>query len=97
MPRSVFRLPLGEVFLHSLAGQHQLRSGEKAVLRSLRARGGPTLVAAEALTARSSVRTRACLADGSGEQSSACLTAGYCLREVLRGRDADEMVFIDPS
>ena len=59
MPLVVFRVGLGRRLLQPLAGQHQLGSGEKAVLRAFGSRGGPTLVLAEALIAR--LRPTACL------------------------------------
>jgi hypothetical protein len=52
MPLVVFRFGLGRSSLQLKAGQRQLGLGEKAVLRHLFARDGPTLGLAEALTAR---------------------------------------------
>jgi hypothetical protein len=60
-----------------VAGQHQLGSGEKAVLSLFGGMRGPTLDLTEDLTARLSVRIRPCAADGLGDQRSAGLTAVY--------------------
>ena len=77
-------------------GQHQLYSGEKATLSPVWEICGPTLGLAEeiitrlrpypSLLGRWPWRTKFCWLDNS-----------VLVGEVLRDRDADEMVFIDPS
>jgi hypothetical protein len=79
-----------------VAGQHQLGSGEKAVLRPFGATGGPTLGLIEELTAR--LRPYPSLRGRWLWRSKICGLDSYVLGgEVLCGRDADEMVLTDPS
>ena len=77
-------------------GQHQLGSGEKAPLRDVCPIWSPTLGLAEELTAR--LRPYPSLLGRRPWRAKLCwLDSLVLVGEVLRGRDADEMVFIDPS
>ncbi len=77
-------------------GQRQLGSEEKAVLRTFGLRVGPTLGLAEELIAR--LRPYPSLPGLGPWRSKICGSDNWVLvGEVLRDRDADEMVFIDPS
>ena len=77
-------------------GQHQLGSREKAKLRGICSIFGHTLGLAEELIAR--LRPYPSLLGLGPWRSKICWSDNLVLvGEVLRDRDADEMVFIDPS